>query len=135
MKRERRCKREGNGVCSCEMGNFYRFAEPVVLISIAKIGRTHGYLIAQEAQNMAITHAGLDTGVVYRTLHSLELARMVVSEWDVDDGKRARKVYRLTPDGRKHIAEWAEVIDKTVSSLSALSAACHKVVDVSGSEQ
>jgi len=135
MRRERRCRREGNGVCSCEMGNFYRFAEPVVLLSIAKIGRTYGYSIAQEARNMAVTHAGLDTGVVYRTLHSLEVAQMVESEWDTDDGRHARRVYRLTCAGRKHIAEWAEVIDRTVSSLSVLSAACHEIGDLSGCEQ
>jgi len=129
VRRERRCRRDGNGVCSCEMGNLYRYAEPAVLLSIARTGRMHGYSIAQEAAAMSVTHAGLDTGIVYRTLHSLEMAKMVVSEWECNDGRHARKVYRLTPDGKKHLAEWTEVIDHTVSCLSSLSAACHVIID------
>ncbi len=130
MRRNRKCGREGPGVCSCEMGNFYRFAEPIVLVSIARLGQAYGYSIAHEAQKMAVTHAGLDTGVVYRTLHRLEVAGMVVSTWDTAEGRAARRVYTLTSGGKTHIAEWAEILDLTVSSLEAIRNACRGVAEV-----
>jgi len=129
MRRARRCGKEGPGVCSCEMGNFYRFAEPIVLVSIARLGQAYGYSIAQEAQKMAVTHAGLDTGVIYRTLHRLEMSEMVVSAWDTAEGRTARRVYTLTSGGRTHIAEWAEVLGRTVSSLEAIQKACRETVE------
>ncbi|MDQ7825374.1 MAG: helix-turn-helix transcriptional regulator [Candidatus Eremiobacteraeota bacterium] len=128
MKGSRRCRREGTGVCSCEMGNLYRFVEPIVLTSIARCGEAHGYSIAQKANELAVTHAGLDMGAVYRTLHRLELSSMVVSAWSTAGGGAARRIYRLTPRGERHIIEWAEVIDRTIGALSAVSAACRQVI-------
>ena len=123
----RRCHRYGQkvqGPCSCEMGNLYRFAEPIVLLAIARMGEAHGYQIAQEAEGMAVTHAGLDSGVIYRTLRRLETAGRVSSSWDTSGGGPARRVYVLTESGRQHIGEWAQVLGDVSASLQALARDC-----------
>lgn len=100
MRRGRHCHRhKGEEVCSCEMGNIYRFTEPIVLILIARAGKTHGYTTATEAEKLAVTHSKLDTGVIYRTLNHLEQQGKIISSWDTSGHGPARKMYRLTKDG------------------------------------
>jgi poly-beta-hydroxybutyrate-responsive repressor len=106
------------------MGNLYRFAEPIVLLAIAQMGEAHGYQIAQKAEDMAVTHAGLDSGVIYRTLRRLETAGRVSSSWDTSGGGPARRVYVLTESGRQHIGEWAQVLGDVTASLQALARDC-----------
>jgi DNA-binding PadR family transcriptional regulator len=109
------------------MGNLYRFAEPIVLLSIARMVEDYGYSIAQESERLAVTHAGLDTGVVYRTLRQLENAGNIISKWDTSGNGPARRLYRLTESGWTHLAEWSEVIGDLVSSLASLKKACDEV--------
>jgi PadR family transcriptional regulator PadR len=125
----RRCHRrghDGESPCSCEMGNLYRFAEPIVLLAIARLGEAHGYQIAQEAEGMAVTHAGLDSGIIYRTLRRLEVAGRVNSHWDTSGAGPARRVYVLTESGIQHLGEWAQVLAGVTTSLQALAADCEK---------
>jgi poly-beta-hydroxybutyrate-responsive repressor len=106
------------------MGNLYRFAEPIVLLAIAQLGEAHGYQIAHEAEGMAVTHAGLDSGVIYRTLRRLETAGRVRSSWDTSGSGPARRVYILTESGVQHLGEWAQVLEDIVTSLQALAREC-----------
>ena len=126
MPRGRHC--HGHGVsekaCTCGMGNLYRFAEPIVLLSIARLNEAYGYSIAQESEKLAVTHSGLDTAVVYRTLRHLESAGRIVSSWDTSGEGPARRVYRLTESGWHHITEWSGVIGDLVCSLASLKKVC-----------
>jgi len=123
----RRCHRYGQaeqGPCSCEMGNLYRFAEPIVLLAIAQLGEAYGYQLAQKAESMAVTHAGLDSGVIYRTLRRLETAGRVRSSWDTSGAGPARRVYVLTESGVQHLGEWAQVLADVGASLQQLTQEC-----------
>jgi DNA-binding PadR family transcriptional regulator len=42
----------------------------------------------------------LPTGTIYPALHRLERAGLIMSNWSADDGRR-RRVYELTPAGRR----------------------------------
>lgn len=68
MPRQRCCGHPEGRPCTCEMGNLYRFVEPIVLVSLARLGTAHGYQIARDAEEMAVTHAGLDIAAIYRAL-------------------------------------------------------------------
>lgn len=122
----RRCRRgHADGeVCSCEMGNIYRFTEPIVLLAIAQMGQAHGYQITQEAEKMAVTHSGVDSGIIYRTLRRLEQAKCVTSAWDTTGGGPARRVYALTDSGVEHLDEWAQVLRDLTGSLESLTRDC-----------
>ena len=117
---------EHEGPCSCEMGNLYRFAEPIVLLTIAQLGEAHGYHIAQEAEKIAVTHAGLDSGVIYRTLRRLETSGRVRSSWDTSGDGPARRVYVLTESGVQHLGEWAQVLGDIAGSLQVLARDCQR---------
>jgi PadR family transcriptional regulator PadR len=102
------------------MGNLYRFCEPIVLLTLARLGEAHGYQIVSEAEQFAVTHAGVDSAAVYRSLRRLEANGNVTSSWDTSGSGPARRLYTLTAAGCEHLAEWVEVMGEIASSLGSL---------------
>ena len=112
------------------MGNLYRFCEPIVLLTLARLGTGHGYQIAAEAEPMAVTHAGLDGAAVYRALRRLQSTGCVTSTWDTSGGGPARRLYTLTPRGREHLGEWVEVMEGIASAIGGLLRGSRKALKV-----
>ncbi|MFP5228153.1 MAG: PadR family transcriptional regulator [Acidobacteriota bacterium] len=115
----RNCPRHGKDYpCTCGMGNLYRFVEPIVLLQLKKKGRSYGYDLASDLADHALTDAEIEKGALYRTLRQLETNGNVKSEWETERGGPARRVYRLTARGEKHLEEWAEVLENLSGSMS-----------------
>lgn len=100
------------------MGNLYRFVEPVVLLLLKQKGRSYGYDLSNDLQENALTDAEIERASLYRTLRQLEVNGNVTSEWDTDNAGPARRVYKLTPKGERHLEEWAIVLDHVSQSMS-----------------
>lgn len=100
------------------MGNLSRFIEPVVLLLLKKKGASYGYDLAQDLPAHALTDAEVERGALYRTLRQLEVNGHVVSEWEIEDSGPARRVYRLTADGERHLAEWAQVLEHVSGAMN-----------------
>ncbi len=115
----RMCRRHGGDQpCTCAMGNQSRFIEPVVLLLLKKKGASYGYDMAQDLPAHALTDAEVERGALYRTLRQLESNGHVVSEWEIEDSGPARRVYRLTAGGERHLEEWAQVLEHVAGSMS-----------------
>jgi poly-beta-hydroxybutyrate-responsive repressor len=99
------------------MGNLYRFVEPVVLLLLKKKGRSYGYDLSADLQDHALTDAEIERAALYRTLRQLEANGNVTSEWDVDNTGPARRIYKLTASGERHLQEWATVLDHVSKSM------------------
>jgi len=127
--RRGQCNRGGRGPCTCEMGNLYRFCEPIVLLTLARLGTAHGYQISAEAAPFNVTHAGVDGAAVYRALRRLESSGCVTSTWDTSGGGPARRVYALTPRGWEHLDEWVQVMDGIVGSIGRLTKEGRRALD------
>jgi transcriptional regulator len=67
-------------------------------------GAQHGYGISQAISANSGDVLRVDTGSLYPALHRLERQGWVNSEWKVSDNNQRVKVYRLTAEGRKHLA-------------------------------
>ncbi|MDO3380329.1 PadR family transcriptional regulator [Geoalkalibacter halelectricus] len=112
------CHRHGpKQPCTCAMGNLYRFIEPVVLFLLRKKGGSYGYELAKDLQAHALTDATIEKGALYRTLRALEENGYVVSNWETAGAGPARRHYRLTPSGIRHLDEWAEVLDNLAQAM------------------
>lgn len=112
------CPRHGTDhPCTCAMGNLYRFVEPVVLMLLLEKQRSHGYELASEVQTHALTDAAIEVAALYRTLRQLERNGCVQSEWDIDHGGPARRMYRLTAKGEAHLKEWTVVLQHMAGSM------------------
>lgn len=100
------------------MGNLYRFVEPVVLLLLKQKGRSYGYDLAADLQKYALTDAEIEKAALYRTLRQLEKNGNVVSRWETEESGPARRVYRLTAEGEKHLEEWAAVLEHVSRSMA-----------------
>jgi PadR family transcriptional regulator, regulatory protein PadR len=100
------------------MGNLYRFVEPVVLLLLKQKGHSYGYDLAGDLHEHALTDAEIEKAALYRTLRQLEKNGNVASEWDTDTGGPARRVYRLTANGERHLEEWATVLEHVSKSMA-----------------
>jgi DNA-binding PadR family transcriptional regulator len=100
------------------MGNLYRFVEPVVLLLLKKKGRSYGYDLSGGLQEHALTDAEIERAALYRTLRQLEANGNVVSEWKTDKSGPARRVYKLTAKGQRHLEEWAVVLEHVSKSMA-----------------
>lgn len=101
------------------MGNIYRFVEPVVLFLLKTKGCAHGYELAGEMAECALTDAEVDMGGLYRVLQRLEVEGLVASEWDTSGSGPARRVYSITPAGEYRLREWVTVLGDMVRSMDA----------------
>lgn len=97
--------------------NIYRFTEPIMLLLLAKLGRSHGYQLASQVAGLAMTGAGIDLAGIYRALRDLEMGGYVRSEWDTSGGGPARRLYSLTPAGSQLLDNWAQVIESMASAM------------------
>lgn len=104
--------------CSCGMGNLYRFVEPVVLHMLQMKVRSCGYDLCSELKDHALTDAEIDKAALYRTLRQLEANGKVKSAWEEGQNGPARRVYRITRDGERHLEEWAIVLEHLSKSMS-----------------
>jgi PadR family transcriptional regulator, regulatory protein PadR len=129
------CHRHGpNRPCSCGMGNLYRFVEPVTLYLLKIKGGAHGYTLAADLNEYALSDSLVEPGALYRTLRRLEENGYVVSTWDVEGGGPARRLYDLTPAGEEHLREWMAVLERLSLSLGRFVTDVRSVVTGSGSE-
>ena len=65
----------------------------------------HGWAIAQRIQQVSGDLLQILQGSLYPSLHRLEQQGLLDSEWRVADSNRQAKFYRLTPRGRRQLAE------------------------------
>ncbi len=114
MSQGRRWRRRGGR--GRRRGHIQRFLEPCLLL-LLHMGRSHGYELAQELAPFGLGE--IDSSLVYRMLRETEARGWVRSEWDpqVVAGP-ARRVYRLTSEGDRHLADWIEDLRETDDLLS-----------------
>jgi PadR family transcriptional regulator PadR len=71
-----------------------------MLLAVLEAEPRHGYAIMEALRAGSGGQFDLPTGTVYPALHRLERAGLVEASWAVHGGRR-RRLYQLTPDGRR----------------------------------
>jgi PadR family transcriptional regulator len=117
--RRQPCPRHGGKfACTCGMGHLYRFVEPAILLLLSQKGEAHGYELAHELPQYALTDAEVEAAALYRTLRTLEQNGNVTSRWDTGNTGPARRVYKLTAEGKEHLREWVAVLTHMSNSMT-----------------
>lgn len=111
------CPRHGCAGCACGMGNLFRFVEPLILLELRNKPGASGYDILASLDGHTLTGTTIDKAAVYRCLGVLEKNEMTRVEWTESVRGAGRKAYRLTPKGREHLAEWADLLDGLAGGL------------------
>ena len=84
--------------------------EPFVLLLVAQ-GPTYGYRLIGELDELGVAPEGLDPGMVYRTLRSMDADGLMTTEWGLE-GDQPRREYRLTEDGACALDDWMDVMSE-----------------------
>lgn len=102
-----------------------RFIEPRILYLLT-LGPAHGYRIIEEIGNLPFPGPIPDSAAVYRSLRQLEKSGLVKSKWEGGDKGPARRVYAITPVGRKRLSLWVEAFKERVKILEAFINLCRE---------
>jgi transcriptional regulator len=78
-----------------------------LLLAVLADAPGHGYELSQRLKQRSGGELGVHEGSLYPALHRLERVGLVESDWSSGDGRR-RRVYRLTPKGRRAASESRE---------------------------
>jgi PadR family transcriptional regulator PadR len=102
------------GKCQCKVERVPNFAQPRLLLELAK-KPTHGYELIERLGQEG--EASPDPGNFYRMLRSLEEEGLVSSNWDTNNSGPARRVYELTDQGQEFLRTWEVTIRHTHQRL------------------
>jgi DNA-binding PadR family transcriptional regulator len=94
----------------------------IVLKVLKDHGKTYGYEITQKVKELSAGSILLTEGALYPTLHKLEAEGLLKTE-QVLIGKRVRKYYMLTANGKSEVKERVvEFVDfiRTMSNVLQL---------------
>lgn len=77
----------------------------MLVLKILMSGYLHGYAIAQLILQLSDDLLRVEEGSLYPALQRLELNGWITGEWGLSANNRRARFYKLTPDGRKQLAE------------------------------
>ena len=81
-------------------------------------GPSHGHSIAKHIQMTSEDLLQVETGSLYPALHRLQKRAWIASFWGTSENNRKAKYYRLTPEGRKQLAEEHESWDRLTRGVT-----------------
>ena len=74
-----------------------------LILGCLREGEMHGYAIARAIEHKSVGALKAGENQLYPTLHRLEERGFVVAEWQEQENKPPRKVYKLTEGGMKEL--------------------------------
>ena len=77
----------------------------LLILKALKLGPMHGFGISVLIRQMSEEVLRVEQGSLYPALYRLERQGWIESEWGVSDNNRKAKFYKLTPAGRKQLAQ------------------------------
>jgi PadR family transcriptional regulator, regulatory protein PadR len=99
-------------------GKQERYIQPSILLGLYQ-APSYGYELIQNLQTFGFLEGQAPPGMIYRHLRQLEEDSLVSSEWKTADPGPAKRVYRITPDGKEVLAIWIDFMDHQARNLTA----------------
>ena len=90
--------------------------QPIILKLVNSRAKMYGYEITQEVKKITSGKIDISEGALYPILHKLE-ANGVLNTEKVFIGKRVRKYYSVTKEGKKMVAEVTKEINDFIDTL------------------
>ena len=86
----------------------------LLILQTLVLGPGHGHTIAYAIEHRSEDVLQVEHGSLYPALHRLEDRGWISSSWGTSENKRRARYYRLTPSGRKQLAQqtsrWEELV-------------------------
>src|SRR6266516_3516326 len=81
------------------------------------LGPAHGHTIAHAIEHGSEDVLQIEHGSLYPALHRLEDRGWIASFWGTSENNRKARYYRLTPAGRRQLAEQTHRWDRMVAAI------------------
>lgn len=81
-------------------------------------GPNHGYGIAQQIERASGDALRIGEGSLYPALQRLLVNGWVTAEWTNSENNRKVRLYRITPAGRKRLADEVRTYDFTIAAIA-----------------
>lgn len=98
----------------------------ILILSLLERRPMYGYEMIAEIGRSSEGVFDFKEGTLYPILHALESEGLVESYWSENEGRRRRKYYRITVDGRNHLKaklqEWVlfrTAVDRVIGATHA----------------
>ena len=93
--------------------------QPIILTLISTREKMYGYEITQEVKKITSGKIDISEGALYPILHKLE-AKNVLETEKVYIGKRVRKYYKVTKEGKRMVADVKLEINDFIETLNLI---------------
>jgi len=90
----------------------------LVLRTLDQVGPMHGYGIAEHIQCLSSSVLQVEEGSLYPALQRMLIKGWVKAEWGLSENNRRARYYRLTPAGRKQMAEEVSEFTRVMEAIT-----------------
>lgn len=95
----------------------------LLILKALSVEPAHGYGLATWLEARSGGELGVEDSALYQALHRMEARGWVEAEWGVTENNRRARWYRLTADGRAHLAHEADTWRRYAASVAGILAA------------
>jgi poly-beta-hydroxybutyrate-responsive repressor len=103
----------------------HRYLQPCLLMGL-DLKPSYGYELIQNIQQFGFVEGQAPPGMIYRHLRQLEQDGLVVSKWVTEISGPAKRIYRLTEEGRQVLALWVERMTRQAETLQKFISLYHQ---------
>jgi poly-beta-hydroxybutyrate-responsive repressor len=110
--------RPGGRTARPPQGKRERFLQPSILLGLLQ-APSYGYELIQSIERFGFIEGQAPPGMIYRHLRQLEEDGLVRSEWKTEGAGPAKRVYRITEEGREVLDLWVGYMRRQAETLNA----------------
>ncbi len=92
----------------------------VLILKVLTRGPAHGYAIARHLERVSADVLQVGESSLYPALQRLLVNDWVRAEWGESELKRRARIYRITPAGRKRLAQEAGEFARMAGAITAI---------------
>lgn len=89
----------------------------LLILRTLRAGPLHGYAIAKRIKDASEQGLDIEDGSLYPSLNRMLVKGWLAAEWGVSENNRKARFYRLTPEGRKQLAQETDEFDRLVRAI------------------
>lgn len=89
----------------------------LLILRIVAAGPVHGYGIAKRIKQASADVLDVEEGSLYPALNRMLLKGWLKAEWGYTETNRKARFYKLTPEGRKQLAQETRQFEQLVDAI------------------
>ncbi len=89
----------------------------LLILRTLRGGPLHGYAIAKRIKEASEQGLDIEDGSLYPSLNRMLVKGWLAAAWGISENNRKARFYKLTPEGRKQLAQETDEFDRLVRAI------------------